>query len=119
MVRSSAKRAARAGNVAHRRRRAGVLAGPSRCSMLLEAKESAVNNADADKAFAGSIPKLYETFLVPLIFQPYAADLASRVASRSPSRVLELAAGTGVVTRQLASRLPDGVSIVATDLNQP
>jgi SAM-dependent methyltransferase len=78
-----------------------------------------VNNADADKAFAGSIPKLYDTFLVPLIFQPYAADLASRVASRSPSRVLEIAAGTGVVTRHLASVLPDGVSIVATDLNQP
>jgi SAM-dependent methyltransferase len=81
--------------------------------------ENAVSSPDTDKAFAGSIPKLYETHLVPLIFQPYAADLASRVASRSPSRVLEIAAGTGVVTRNLASVLPDSVSIVATDLNQP
>ena len=87
--------------------------------MLLEAKENAVNSPDADKVFTGSIPTLYETHLVPLIFQPYAADLASRVASRSPSRVLEIAAGTGVVTRNLASVLPERVSIVATDLNQP
>jgi SAM-dependent methyltransferase len=74
---------------------------------------------DTDKVFAGSIPKLYDSYLVPLIFEPYAADLAGRLASRSPARVLEIAAGTGVVTRKLASVLPDNVSIVATDLNQP
>ncbi len=74
---------------------------------------------DADRIFAGSIPQLYERYLVPLIFEPYAADLASRVAPREPSRVLEVAAGTGVVTRQLANALPPSVSIVATDLNQP
>ena len=72
-----------------------------------------------DKVFAGSIPKLYETYLVPLLFEPYAADLASRLVARSPGRVLEVAAGTGVVTRALASALPARVSIVATDLNQP
>ena len=74
--------------------------------------------SDIDKVFAGSIPKLYETYLVPLIFAPYAADLANRLASRSLSSVLEIAAGTGVVTRELASVLPGNVSIVATDLNQ-
>jgi len=73
----------------------------------------------SDKVFTGSIPKLYETYLVPLIFEPYAADLANRLASRSLARVLEIAAGTGVVTRALASVLPESVSIVATDLNQP
>ena len=73
---------------------------------------------DVDKLFAGSIPKLYETHLVPLIFQPYADDLARRLAARSPSRVLEVAAGTGVVTRSLASSLPDSAAIIATDLNQ-
>jgi SAM-dependent methyltransferase len=73
----------------------------------------------SDKVFTGSIPKLYENYLVPLIFEPYAADLANRLASRSPARVLEIAAGTGVVTRNLASALPENVSIVATDLNQP
>lgn len=74
---------------------------------------------DIDKVFTGSIPKLYETYLVPMIFEPYAADLASRLASRSLVRVLEIAAGTGVVTRELASVLPESASIVATDLNQP
>src|SRR5688572_11913895 len=73
---------------------------------------------DTDKVFAGSIPKLYDTYLVPLIFEPYAVDLVDRLGSRSLSRVLEIAAGTGVVTRALASALPESVSIVATDLNQ-
>jgi SAM-dependent methyltransferase len=69
--------------------------------------------------FAGSIPQLYESYLVPLIFEPYARDLAERLAARSPTRVLEVAAGTGVVTRAMASTLPDAASIVGTDLNQP
>jgi len=73
---------------------------------------------DNDKVFAGSIPKLYDTYLVPLIFEPYAVDLVDRLGSGPLSRVLEIAAGTGVVTRALASALPEGVSIVATDLNQ-
>jgi SAM-dependent methyltransferase len=68
-------------------------------------------------AFGGSIPKLYDTHLVPLIFAPYAADLARRLSGRPVSRVLEIAAGTGVVTRTLACTLPEDVSIVATDLN--
>ncbi len=74
---------------------------------------------DSDKVFTGSIPKLYESHLVPLIFEPYAADLASRLTSRSPTRILEIAAGTGVVTRRLAKVLPPSVAITATDLNQP
>ncbi len=82
-----------------------------------------MNNSETDKTFAGSIPKFYEEYLVPLIFEPYAGDLANRLASRKLvhrlTRVLEIAAGTGVVTRHLASVLPEDVSIVATDLNQP
>jgi SAM-dependent methyltransferase len=74
--------------------------------------------SDTDKVFAGSIPKLYETYLVPLIFEPYAADLARRLGAPNTSRVLEIAAGTGVVSRALAATLGDSVSIVATDLNQ-
>ena len=77
-----------------------------------------MDSSHTDKVFAGSIPKLYDTYLVPLIFEPYAADLVNRLRSRSLSRVLEIAAGTGVVTRALASTLPATVSIVATDLNQ-
>jgi len=78
-----------------------------------------VGSSGTDKVFAGSIPKFYDTYLVPLLFEPYATDLVNRLASRSLSRVLEVAAGTGVVTRALASVLPERVSIVATDLNQP
>lgn len=73
----------------------------------------------SDSAFAGSIPEFYDTHLVPLIFEPYAADLARRLSLRNPTRVLEIAAGTGVVTRALATVLPDNVAVVATDLNQP
>jgi SAM-dependent methyltransferase len=77
-----------------------------------------MGSPDTDKVFAGSIPKLYDTYLVPLIFEPYAADLVSRLRARSLTRILEVAAGTGVVTRALASALPENISIVATDLNQ-
>jgi ubiquinone/menaquinone biosynthesis C-methylase UbiE len=73
----------------------------------------------ADTSFAGSIPELYDQLLVPLIFEPYADDLARRVAALSPQRVLETAAGTGVVTRAMAKALPDSVAIVASDLNAP
>ena len=77
-----------------------------------------MSKPDIDTVFTGSISELYETHLVPLIFEPYAVDLENRLASKSPMRVLEIAAGTGVVTRRLASVLPESVSIVATDLNQ-
>jgi ubiquinone/menaquinone biosynthesis C-methylase UbiE len=72
-----------------------------------------------DKIFSGSIAQLYDELLVPLIFEPYADDMARRVVARAPARVLEIAAGTGVVTRRLAALLPAAVEIVATDLNPP
>ena len=77
-----------------------------------------MRTADTDKIFTGSIPKLYESHLVPLIFAPFATDLVARLATRTLAGVLEIAAGTGVVTRKMASALPDSVRIVATDLNQ-
>ena len=72
-----------------------------------------------DKVFAGSIPEIYDRFLVPLVFEPYANDLANLAARAQPRDLLETAAGTGVLTRALASRLPADTRIVATDLNQP
>ena len=75
--------------------------------------------AATDKQFAGSIPETYDRFLVPLIFESYARDLAERLARVGPREVLETAAGTGVLTRAMASRLPSQARIVATDLNQP
>ena len=71
-----------------------------------------------DKVFGGSISELYDTCLVPLIFEPYALDIASRLASRHPKRVLEVAAGTGVVTRAIVAALPSDAAIFATDLSQ-
>ena len=78
-----------------------------------------MSDPETDKVFAGSIPEIYDRLLVPLIFEPYAADLARRLAERRLSNVLELAAGTGVVTRAMARTLPPDVDIVATDLNAP
>ena len=75
--------------------------------------------AATDKLFAGSIPEIYDRFLVPLIFESYAVDLAERLAEFRPQCVLETAAGTGVLTRAIAARLPASAHIVATDLNQP
>jgi ubiquinone/menaquinone biosynthesis C-methylase UbiE len=72
-----------------------------------------------DKLFAGMIPEIYDQFLVPLIFESYAADLAERVANVKPRDVLETAAGTGALTRAIASKLPAHARIVASDLNQP
>jgi len=77
------------------------------------------STSNGDIRFAGSIPQLYEQYFVPLIFEPYAADLAARVARHRPAQLLEVAAGTGVVTRHLARGLPASATIVATDLNQP
>jgi ubiquinone/menaquinone biosynthesis C-methylase UbiE len=74
--------------------------------------------ADADKVFAGSIPAIYATHLVPVLFESYADDLARRAAATRPQRLLEIAAGTGVVTRALVASLPETASIVASDLNQ-
>jgi ubiquinone/menaquinone biosynthesis C-methylase UbiE len=74
---------------------------------------------EADRVFQGSIPALYDKHLGPLIFVPYADDLASRLTDIEHGRILETAAGTGVLTRALVSALPESVSIVATDLNQP
>jgi ubiquinone/menaquinone biosynthesis C-methylase UbiE len=74
---------------------------------------------ETDQVFAGSIPAIYDTYLVPMIFSDFAEDLARRVAGFSPRTVLETAAGTGVVTRALAPKLGPDVCYVVTDLNHP
>ncbi|MEK7687269.1 MAG: methyltransferase domain-containing protein [Pseudomonadota bacterium] len=71
-----------------------------------------------DTTFAGSIPALYDRHLGPLLFEPYAEDLASRLADLVSGALLETAAGTGIVTQALLKRLPPAVSVTATDLNQ-
>ncbi len=75
--------------------------------------------SNADKVFSGSIPELYDTYLVPLIFEAFAEDLAGRVSALKPQSVLETAAGSGVVTRALTKHLDATARYVVTDLNQP
>jgi len=73
--------------------------------------------AEMNRSFSGSMPELYDRFLVPLQFEPFAQDLAQRLGTVTSGQLLELAAGTGVVTRALARTLPGSVDIIATDLN--
>ena len=75
--------------------------------------------AASDTTFTGSIPQIYDRLLVPMIFAPYARDLARRISRCAPRHVLETAAGTGAVTAELAAQLPADAEIVATDLNEP
>jgi SAM-dependent methyltransferase len=74
--------------------------------------------AAGSSEFVGSIPELYDRHLGPFFFAPYAADLASRLKlPTNPSAVLEIAAGTGIVTQELRRRVPSEARLLATDLN--
>jgi ubiquinone/menaquinone biosynthesis C-methylase UbiE len=75
--------------------------------------------SESDKVFSGSIPDIYDDYLVPLIFEQYAEDLAHRTAAIQPNDVLEIAAGSGVVTRAVAPILGEEARYVVTDLNLP
>jgi ubiquinone/menaquinone biosynthesis C-methylase UbiE len=75
--------------------------------------------SEANVKFSGSIPELYDRHLGPVMFEPYAADLAQRVAAKPTGSVLEIACGTGIVTQRLRTHLDPVVPLVATDLNQP
>ena len=63
--------------------------------------------------------ELYDRFMVPLIFEPYARDLADRLAKARPKDLLETAAGTGVLTRRRRRTASASTRITVTDLNQP
>ncbi len=74
---------------------------------------------DQDAGFVGTISENYDQGLGPIIFSDFAADMARRVAASEAERVLEIAAGTGIVTRQLRDLLPGDTELTATDLNPP
>ncbi len=74
--------------------------------------------ADIRASFSGSIPEYYDSFLGPAWFDAFAADLAQRLPARPPGDVLEIACGTGLVTRRLRERLDSTVRLVATDLSK-
>ncbi|MFL6790554.1 MAG: class I SAM-dependent methyltransferase [Bradyrhizobium sp.] len=75
--------------------------------------------SDDATGFVGNIPQYYDQGLGPIIFAEYAADIARRVAAGNPARVLETAAGTGIVTRKLRDALPGDAQLTATDFNPP
>ena len=72
---------------------------------------------DPNVVFEGAIPENYDRYLGPVIFEPYAKDLAARARKVRPKSVLEIACGTGIVTRMLCDSLGPEVRIIATDLN--
>ena len=69
--------------------------------------------------FDGSIPETYDQHLGPLLFEPFAADIADRVARLGPRKVLEIAAGTGIVSRAMMNTLPRETALTISDLNAP
>jgi ubiquinone/menaquinone biosynthesis C-methylase UbiE len=75
--------------------------------------------AEESARFDGSIPEMYDRYLGTLLFEPHAVDIAERVAKLRPRKVLEIAAGTGMVSRQLIEALPRKTSLTVTDLNTP
>lgn len=70
----------------------------------------------SDTSWLEGMPEAYDQLLGPPKFSPYARELARRVAAQAPAAVLEVAAGTGLLTRAL---LDEGLSVTATDLNAP
>jgi ubiquinone/menaquinone biosynthesis C-methylase UbiE len=66
--------------------------------------------------FRHSTPSLYHRYMGPLLFEPYAKHVAERLVLLRPNRILETAAGTGIVTRAVTEAVPDA-QIVATDIN--
>lgn len=68
-------------------------------------------------AFSGNIPANYDNYLGPLFFEPFALEVAARLRPLQPAALLEIACGTGRVTRHLPKNLPAGADIVATDIN--
>ena len=75
--------------------------------------------ANADSVFSGAIAQLYERHFGPPLFGSYAEDIVRRLSGFSSGTLLEVAAGTGIVTATMARTLPASVAITATDLNQP
>jgi len=74
--------------------------------------------AELSATFAGSIPEYYDACLGPAWFDPFAQDLAERLPSKPPGDVLEIACGTGLLSKRVRERLEPGVRFVATDLSK-
>lgn len=73
---------------------------------------------DVAANFGGSVPEYYDSIMGPAQFEPFGADLARRLPAKPPGDVLEIACGTGRVTRMLRERLDPAVRLVASDISK-
>ncbi|MBS1902236.1 MAG: class I SAM-dependent methyltransferase [Bacteroidetes bacterium] len=78
---------------------------------------STTNTSTINTSFSGGIPDTYDRYLGPIFFDCYADDLVERLRPLAPKSILELACGTGRVTRQLHAAFGGTASITATDLS--
>ncbi len=69
------------------------------------------------KTFSGSVPANYDQYMGPLFFEQYAQDLVARIDKDKVQQALEIACGTGRVTKHLRNALPPAATLIATDLN--
>jgi SAM-dependent methyltransferase len=83
------------------------------------AAKPAVAPGGATSTFGGSVPEHYDEILGPVLFAGYAADITGRAAALKPGSVLELAAGTGIVSRRLRDSLAPETSLLVSDLSPP
>jgi SAM-dependent methyltransferase len=72
---------------------------------------------DVAADFTGSMPEYYDSIMGPAQFEVFGDDLAQRLPPKPPGGVLEIACGTGIVTRRLRARLDPSVSLVASDIS--
>lgn len=72
---------------------------------------------DVAASFSGTIPEFYDSIMGPAQFEPFGRELAARLPARPAGDVLEIACGTGRVTRHLRERLDPEVNLVATDIS--
>jgi SAM-dependent methyltransferase len=67
--------------------------------------------------YSGSVAEAYDQYLSPLLFEPYATEMVSRLYKVPMYQVLELACGTGCVTKKLLPVLETEAKLVATDIS--
>lgn len=60
----------------------------------------------------------YDHFLGPLFFEPYAIEIAKRIDPAPVSIALEIASGTGRVTRHIRERLAASAKLIASDISE-
>ena len=73
--------------------------------------------ANKENKYAGSVPDVYQEYLVPILFDPFAKDLATRIVAPEHGAILETACGTGVLAEYLLDRVDKGIKLIETDLN--